>query len=102
MDAHARRNFCTAPARFPAGAVRFLPMKQSRPWLRVCRRCAHNVGSACVTSVCWLLWIALTASLVLLATIYFRREISVPDFLLRRLEQKLEFAHLCARFGRTA
>ncbi len=77
-------------------------MNDSRPWLRVCRRCAHNLGSACLTSVCWLLWVALGASLVLLATIYFRRELTVPDFLLRRLEQKLEFAHLSARFGRTA
>lgn len=77
-------------------------MNQSRPWLRVCRRCAHTCGSACLTSVCWLLWIALGASLVLLATIYFHRELTVPGFLLRRLEQKLEFAHLSARFGRTA
>lgn len=77
-------------------------MNQPRPWLRVCRRCAHNLGSACVTSVCWLLWVALAAALILLATIWFRRELTVPDFLLRRLEQKLEFAKLSARFGRTA
>jgi hypothetical protein len=77
-------------------------MNQSRPWLRVCRRSAHNVGSACLTSACWLLWIALVATLILLATLYFRRELTVPDFLLRRLESKLEFAHLSARFGRTS
>ena len=77
-------------------------MNDSRPWLRVCRRCAHNLGGACLTSVCWLLWVALGATLILLATVYFRRELTVPDFLLRRLEQKLEFAHLSARFGRTA
>ena len=77
-------------------------MNPSRPWLRVCRRCAHNVGSACLTSTCWLLWIALVASMILLATVYFRRELTVPDFLLHRLERKLEFAHLSARFGRTA
>lgn len=77
-------------------------MNQSRPWLRVCRRCARNLGGACLTSACWLLWTALSISLVLLATVWFRRELSVPDFLLRRLEQKLEFAHLTARFGRTA
>jgi len=77
-------------------------MNETRPWLRVCRHCAHNVASACLTSVCWLLWIAMLASMILLATIYFRRELTVPDFLLRRLEQKLEFAHLSARFGRTS
>ena len=77
-------------------------MSNPRPWLRVCRRSAYNVGSACLTSACWLLWIALTASLILLATLYFRRELTVPDFLLRRLESKLEFAHLSARFGRTS
>ncbi len=77
-------------------------MNHSRPWLRVCRRCAHNLGGACLTSACWVLWTALTVSLVLLATVWFRRELSVPDFLLRRIEKKLEFAHLSARFGRTA
>ncbi len=77
-------------------------MNQSPPWLRVCRRCTHNLLGATVTSACWLLWIALAASLVLLATIWFQRELTVPDFLLRRLEQKLEFARLSARFGRTA
>lgn len=77
-------------------------MSRPRPWLHVCRRSAHNVGSACLTSTCWLLWIALVATLILLATLYFRRELTVPDFLLRRLEHKLEFAHLSARFGRTS
>jgi hypothetical protein len=77
-------------------------MIQSRPWLRVCRRCLRTFGGACLTSFCWLLWVALGASLVLLATIHFQRELTVPDFLLRRLERKLEFAHLSARFGRTA
>ncbi len=77
-------------------------MNQPRSWLRVCRRCLHNLASAGLTSACWLLWITLTASLLLLATVYFRRELTVPDFLLRRLERKLEFAHLSAHFGRTA
>jgi hypothetical protein len=39
---------------------------------------------------------------VVLTSIAFRHELTVPDFLLRRLEQKLEFEHLSARFGRTA
>ncbi len=77
-------------------------MNQPRPWLGVCRRCAHNLGSACLTTVCWFVWTGLAALLVLLATVAFRRELTVPDFLLRRLEQKLEFQHLSARFGRTA
>ncbi|HLP07250.1 MAG TPA: AsmA-like C-terminal region-containing protein [Opitutaceae bacterium] len=77
-------------------------MNQSRPWLRVCRRCAHNFGSACLTTVCWFVWVALVALFVLLAVIAVRRELTVPEFLLHRLEQKLEFQHLSARFGRTA
>ena len=77
-------------------------MNHQSPWLRLFGRCSRTAGSACLTSACWLLWIALTASLILLATLYFRRELTVPDFLLRRLEQKLEFAQISARFGRTA
>ncbi len=77
-------------------------MRNQKPWRKVLRRCSHTVGGACMTSVCWVVWVALAASLALLATIYFRREIDVPAFLLRRLEQKLEYAHLSARFGRTA
>ena len=44
----------------------------------------------------------LGVSLAALVTIQVRREITVPDFLLRRIEHKLEFAQLFARFGRTA
>ncbi len=77
-------------------------MNHSRPWLRFFGRCSRTAGSACLTSACWLLWIALTASLVLLATIHFQRELTVPDFLLRRIEQKLQTAQISARFGRTA
>ena len=77
-------------------------MNHQRPWLRLFGRCSRTAGSACLTSVCWLLWIALTASLILLATVQFRHELTVPDFLLRRIEQKLEFAQISARFGRTA
>ena len=77
-------------------------MPESRPWLRLCGRCAHTVGSACLTSVCWIVWALLSVSLVGLFVIYLHREITVPDFLLRRIERKLEFAQLSARFGRTA
>ncbi|MBK8475363.1 MAG: AsmA-like C-terminal region-containing protein [Opitutaceae bacterium] len=77
-------------------------MNHSRPWLRFFGRCSRTAGSACLTSACWLLWIALTASLVLLATVHFQRELTVPEFLLRRIEQKLQTAQISARFGRTA
>lgn len=77
-------------------------MNHSRPWLRFFGRCSRTAGSACLTSACWLLWIALTVSLVLLATIHFQRELTVPGFLLRRIEQKLQTAQISAHFGRTA
>lgn len=77
-------------------------MSDTRTWLRVGRRCAHTVSSACVTTVCWFVWIALGALLVALVTVAFNRELTVPGFLLRRLERKLEFAQLSAHFGRTA
>lgn len=77
-------------------------MNHPRPWLRLFGRCTRTAGSACLTSACWLLWVALTTSLILLATIHVRRELTVPDFLIHRLERKLEFAQIAARFGRAA
>lgn len=65
-------------------------------------RCTRTAGGACLTSACWVLWVALTASLILLATVHVRRELTVPEFLIHRLETKLKFAQLSAQFGRTA
>lgn len=64
-------------------------------------RCLHATRGACVNTLCWLVWIALTISAGLMLFVRFQHEITVPDFVLRRLEKKLQVEQLRAEFGRT-
>src|SRR5690606_16180537 len=62
-------------------------------FLRFCLSCCATIG-------CWALWIVLAAALVLQAYVVFVEELAVPDFVLRRIEQRLAQANLSVAFGR--
>lgn len=70
-------------------------------WRQLCWRsgkfCAHCV----ISLVCWTLWLGLSLLLVFQLYIAFAREMPVPGFLLRSLEQRLEASGLNLTFGRT-
>jgi hypothetical protein len=68
-------------------------------WLKLCgtgtQLCAHCVGCF----VLWAGWLALIVALVIQGFIAFARELPVPEFALRRIEQRLADAGLRATFG---
>ena len=57
-------------------------------------------GSCLLTLACWVLWIALSVSLVTLAYVAVAKEMPVPGFVLRRAEAELAKAGLVIKFGR--
>ncbi len=73
-------------------------MKFFRPVWNTCQWCALVVWSFVV----WSLWLALLALLAGQIYIASRSELEVPDFLLRRLEERLAASGLRADFGRTS
>ncbi|MDD3180702.1 MAG: AsmA-like C-terminal region-containing protein [Opitutaceae bacterium] len=71
-------------------------MNSERPLLPALRWCLSCAGIL----LCWALWLVLGASLAALAYIAVQREVPVPDFLLRRIENELASAQLSVTFGR--
>ncbi|MBX3751115.1 MAG: hypothetical protein KF897_13595 [Opitutaceae bacterium] len=71
-----------------------------RPWLKLCWR-GTRFCAACVASFClWTLWLALAILLAFQVYIASTRELAVPDFLLRSLEERLATSGVRAEFGR--
>lgn len=72
-------------------------MKESRPphttAMRFCASCA-------VTLLCWVLWLLLGGALAWQGYMALVKDISVPDFVLRRIEAKLAAENFSVRFGR--
>lgn len=57
-------------------------------------------GSCVGTLACWSVWLGLSASLASLVYVAIAKELSVPDFVLRRVEANLAKANLTIKFGR--
>ena len=53
-----------------------------------------------VLFACWALWIALGGFIVVQLVVSSSRELAVPDFVLRSLEERFTASHINARFGR--
>ena len=68
-------------------------MNFKQPTWLVLRWC----GSCCASFLCWTFWLALSVLLVVLGWIAVRRQLPVPDFLLRRGEQRLAQSGVIAR-----
>ena len=70
---------------------------QKRSWVssgaRFCVSCV-------VTLVCWAVWLALGCTLAALAYIALSRELPVPEFMLRRIENELAASGFELKFGR--
>lgn len=71
------------------------PHPQIKSPLRYCLSCA-------ATLVCWALWIALGLTLAGQLYIAAMEEVPVPDFVLRRIEERLAAENLAVRFGRAS
>src|SRR3990172_5276620 len=69
-------------------------MKTQKSTRLVLRWC----GSCCVSFLCWTSWLALCVLLFVLGWIAVRRQLPVPDYLLRRGEQRLAESGVIARF----
>lgn len=71
-----------------------------KPWLRFCWQ-GTRFCAACLASFClWTLWLALALLLAFQIYIASTRELAVPDFLLRSLEERLAASGVQAEFGR--
>lgn len=70
-------------------------------WWQICRRGGKFCAHCAISLVCWTLWLGLSMLLVFQLYIAFAREMPVPGFLLRSLEQRLEASGLKVNFGRT-
>jgi hypothetical protein len=68
-----------------------------RSWLKPALRFC---GSCAATLVCWAVWLAFGATLIVLIYVAVARELPVPDFVLRRVEARLAEANLVIKFGR--
>ena len=64
------------------------------------KRVVRFCGSCAVTLFCWSLWIAMSATLAMLAYVATAEELPVPSFVLRRIERDLARADLALTFGR--
>lgn len=72
-----------------------------KPWLQLCQRGSRFCVHCLVSFACWSIWLALVLLLVAQLYIAFAREMPVPGFLLRSLEQRLAASGVAANFGRT-
>ncbi len=73
-----------------------------QPWLKLCWQGTRFCG-ACLLSFClWTFWLALTVLLVFQLYIATARELAVPPFLLRALEERLAASGVKASFGRAS
>jgi len=73
---------------------------QNPRWGRLCLTtlsvCGRGVGSVCL----WVLWLALAIVLCLQLGIAVSRELSVPKFILRSIEERLDASQMRVSFGR--
>lgn len=73
-----------------------------KPWLKFCWQgtcfCATCLASFCL----WTLWLGLVILLVFQIFIASSRELALPDFVLRSLEQRLAASGVRAEFGRAS
>ena len=74
----------------------------SAAWVRHCFHGARFCGECAISFCFWALWLALGLLLALQIGIASSKELSVPDFLLRSLEERLAASHLGIRFGHAA
>lgn len=68
-----------------------------QPCLQGIRFCTHCV----LTLLCWTLWLGLVVLLVLQLRLLTQRELTIPDFLLRRAERELAASGLRVEIGRS-
>lgn len=71
-------------------------MKQPRPVVHAVRWC----GSCAGLLACWAVWLVLGGLLAVQVWIATHRELPLPDFALRAVEQRLAASKVSARFGR--
>lgn len=68
-------------------------------WLSICWRGTHFCSRCVGTLALWTLWLGLAVALAVQLRIAFGRELSVPDFVLQRVEQRLAASGLGVTFG---
>ena len=68
----------------------------ARLWLTAGSACARGVGSLLL----WVFWLALAIVLLIQIGIAVSRELSVPKFVLRSIEERLNAAQMRVNFGR--
>lgn len=71
-------------------------------WVDLCSRAARIVLAAIWSVVLWTVWLALLVVLSFQLYIVTANELEIPDFVLRRLESKLEASGVRATFSRTS
>ena len=71
-------------------------MSLKRPVLFALRWC----GSCVLLILCWTVWLALAALLAVQIWIATHRELALPDFVLRAMEDRIATSGVTARFGR--
>lgn len=71
-------------------------------WFQLGGQAARLVGSWIGSFILWTLWLALSVLLAFQLYIASAQELSLPDFVLRRLEDKLAESGLRATFSRTS
>ena len=69
------------------------------PWLQLCWRGTRCCSHCACTIALWTLWLLLGVTLVLQVRVAFARELTVPAFLLRAVEERLAASGLNPRFG---
>ena len=72
-------------------------MTESRP---PCTTAWHFCASCAVTLLCWTVWLLLAFVLAWQGYIALVKDVSVPDFILRRVEASLAAENFSVRFGR--
>jgi hypothetical protein len=73
-----------------------------KAWLQLLARAARTVAGWVFSFVLWTCWLGLAILLVVQLYILSANELSLPDFALRRIEEKLAESGLRATFGRTS
>ena len=68
-------------------------------WLTLCGRGTHACACGICTILLWTSWLLLAITLAIQLVIASVREVAVPRFVLRQVEERLAMAGLQARFG---
>ena len=71
-----------------------------RPWVKSLWRGIQYGADVIVLMACWAVWIALIGLLGVQIGIAIKRELAVPEFVLRSIEERFTASHVNARFGR--